>query len=169
MEAPETKGPLMLSMTAYLRPRTRIGKLFGVSLIRTIPLNQALAGFVGAIIGLVIASPLLPLLGFQAVAAGLALGAAGGALSIEKSPYKGENSFRYLLTKVIARQNSIKVDGERQRVYMGICPLRELALGEVDMVSLSVDVAPGAVDERGAPRHWTGVAPLTLVQEQAKS
>jgi len=32
-----------------------------------------------------------------------------------------------------------------------------------------VDVAPGAVDERGAPRHWTGVAPLTLVQEQAKS
>lgn len=67
------------------------------------------------------------------------------------APLKGESLAAWASLAVSARLESVVVDGERVRVYIGTAPVGRLAAGPMTVVPTCAEVLPGAVDDLWGP------------------
>jgi hypothetical protein len=146
-------GPLMIAATKILKPGpTRIARIApGITLPRTIPITTLFVAGGFAIVGLVLTA-LIPL---TRTATSMMLGTlffgAAGVMVTTYSPMKGESMTRWLGLSVTSRRQRVELNGEPARVYIGICPIDRVAVGEIQIVSSAVAVPAGSVDKRGLP------------------
>lgn len=149
-EQQRARGPLMLAATSVLKPGpTRIAKIGGnVTLPRTVPVMSLVAGVVGASIVVLLATFTIGV-GMRSVILGGAFGACVGVFFVTYSPMKGESMSKWLGLQVAARRGRLMVDGRLARVYVGVCPVPDVAAGLVHVVRGAVNVPEGSVDERG--------------------
>jgi|LauGreDrversion4_1035100.scaffolds.fasta_scaffold02309_9 hypothetical protein len=152
---PLSTGPVMLSMTSALKPPpARIAKLGNnVVLPRSIPLLQAAAGIVGALVGLIFTTIfIIPFFGATLTTFGLGAGVFGGigVLVVSWSPLRGESFAKWIgLSLEQIRLDRVEIDGIRAKAYIGVAPLHCSALGKVRIGAGAAEVVLGSVDDRG--------------------
>lgn len=137
-------GPLMVDMTPVMRrPRARIPRLL-------LPWKHT----VGLIAGLIVTAPLYTALFRVGVdTAGVVVALVGGALGLYAvtSRVEGQPPLAYLSAALRRRWRRVEIDGERVRVYAGVCPVRDVHDGATFVLRrAAVEVDPRRVDERGA-------------------
>lgn len=146
-------GPLMIAATKILKPGpTRIARLVpGVTLPRTIPITTlfVVAGF--SAFGLLVMLALPFFSSLTSILTGTVLFGGLGVVVTTYSPLKGESMLRWFGLEVSARRQRIEVNGEPAKVYIGLCPIDRVAVGEVRILPSAVEVPPGSVDSRGLP------------------
>lgn len=67
------------------------------------------------------------------------------------SPLPGESLATWITLSASARANSVIVDGERVRVYIGTAPVGRLAAGKIEVRPSCTDVTAGTVDDLWGP------------------
>lgn len=145
-------GPSMFCATSVMKtPPARIGRISkDIVLPRSIELSKLLAGGVGVVFGLILATvvvgPSLNSLLYGAII----FGAAGVGI-VTYSPIQGESLWKWLGLTVTARKNQIHVgDDLMGKVYIGVAPVLNVAQNErVRIIAGAVNVSPDTFDERG--------------------
>lgn len=152
MSEHEPRGPVMLAVTDLLRPPpTRVAKIGPMVLPRSITMKSAVAGLVGAIVGLIPAFVILGV-GANAVIWGGMLGATAGAVVVNWSPLRGESFSRWIGLNVAAyRSDKVEVNGREVNLYIGVARIHRSAAGRVRLEPGAVSVPAGSVDDRGVP------------------
>ncbi len=148
------RGPMMIAATKILRPpEARIGKIGNnITLPRTVPLKTAIAGAVGAVIGIpfalfIFSGPV------EAVIFGGIFGGFCGVAAVSYSPLKGESLFSWMGLSVLnARRKKVMYDGEEVQLAVGIARISRGPLERVRILGGAVDVNPDQFDERGVLR-----------------
>jgi hypothetical protein len=149
------RGPVMLAATNMLKPPPPvIGSLNKeITLPRTIKLTTLAAVAAGAVVGFLIALPILGT-GIEALIYGPTLGGAVGWAAVSFSPMRGESLARWLgLQAGNARKGRLVLDGRPVRLYVGIAPLRRTAAGTIRILPGSVPVDSASWDQRGFPQQ----------------
>ena len=149
----ENTGPLMLCATKILKPPpTTIANIGGnVTLPRPVAVRSLLAGIAGffllAPIGLLVR-------GFQGMLIMGAVGAFVAVALITWEPQKGETLAQILgvAAQSRIRQKPVKLNSATVSVSVGVARISRVALGRVHILADSVNVRPGAYDERGVVR-----------------
>lgn len=139
-------GPLMVDMTPVMRrPVARVPRLLWSWKIT-----------LGVVGGLVVAAPVYTTLfrlgvDMAAVLAMLSGGGLGGYAVTSR--VEGQPPLAYLFAALRRRWRRVQIDGERVRVYAGVCPVRHVHNGSAFVLRhAAVEVDPRRVDERGAFR-----------------
>jgi hypothetical protein len=145
----DQSGPVMLCATKVLKPGpARVGKIAGnIALPRTVEVPVLLAGGGGFIAGVLFAAVFLG--SFVSVMVSGMVGAGLGWVAVTYSPLKGESLGKWAGLEVASRVRRVKVDGQRVRVYVGVCAVTDVPRGYIRVVGGAVNVAAGSVDDRG--------------------
>lgn len=146
-------GPLMIAATKILKPGpTRIARLVpGVTLPRTIPITTLFVTFGFAAFGLLVMLTLPFFNSLTSILTGTVLFGGLGVVVTTYSPLKGESMLRWFGLEISSRRQRIEMNGEPAKVYIGLCAIDRVAVGEIRILPSAVEVPPGSVDSRGLP------------------
>lgn len=143
----------MLVFTEFLkRGPVRITSLGNnLHLPRAVQLKTVVGGFAGMIIALALGSPLLAFFGTAALPWLVGVGILGGSAAVSYSPLRGESFTTWARLEAQSRVGRIETEeGERKKVYIGLCPLPWVGVGHVYLLSASAEVQPDWVDAKRA-------------------
>jgi len=146
-------GPVMLAATRVLNPgQPRISRIgAGITLPRTVPILNLVVGGAAALIGAVVGASISTSL--EGFIYGAVFFAAAALFALSYSPLEGESMlkwFQLLLGRQLTAGNETRINGQRARICIGICPAPTPANGKVKVVPGAINIAPGQFDERGA-------------------
>jgi hypothetical protein len=161
---PMQDGPLMIAATKILKPGpTRIARLVpGVTLPRTIPITTLFVTFGFSAFGLLVMLAMPFFNSLTSILIGTVLFGGLGVVVTTYSPLKGESMLRWLGLEVSARRQRIEMNGEPAKVYIGLCAIDRVAVGEIRIMPSAIDVPSGSVDSRGLPLKQRVFRPLTV-------
>lgn len=145
------EGPLMFCATRVMNPGpAKIGRLSdGVNLARTIVISTAIwtaggAAAVGLPVLMITNNLMYSVVGFI-------LGAVIGKFLDHWSPLRGERILTWAGLSLSTRADSIKVDGQRARVYIGTAMVSRQPAGRMQTVLRCAEVVPGSTDNAFKP------------------
>lgn len=148
--AEQTHGPSMICATGVMRTGpTRIGRVGGFTLPRTVSVVALAGSAVGAMLGMALASMLGSDL--TAYVYGAAFGGAGGWFVVSYSPLRGESLLKWFQLQASTATRARYIDGERVTLAVGVALLPRPPVGRVRLLRSAVRVPVGQYDERGVP------------------
>lgn len=152
----EVKGPLMFCVTKVMNPGpAKIGKLGeGINLPVVVIVSTLMWMASTAIVFMMTAFVIFQ--SFLATIIAGVTGAAVGKFLDQWSPLKGEKILTWAGLALTTRADSLKVDGQRARVYIGTVMVGKIPAGKIRAVSNCVEIVPGSVDDSFHPLSQDG-------------
>lgn len=149
-EEGRTQGPAMVVATSVMKkPPLRVAKITDdIVLPRSIPAKTIVVGAAGALIGLIIGAFFQS---WTSMFYGAGIFATAAILLMNMSPLQGESIWKWLSLVWGGRKGkTASVEGEKVRLYVGICPVpRAASESTVHIWPGSVRVVAHDYDERG--------------------
>lgn len=126
----------------------RVGSIVGnITLPRTVEIRVLVAAAIGSILLFLMTSFVLGI-SLRQTTMSLIIGGAIGVFTQKFSPAPGETVFSFAWLRLTSAASATKADGQRRRVYVGMCPVQRVAGGPTRIVAGAVDVPAGSVDDR---------------------
>lgn len=144
----EHRGPVMICATPIMRQgKTRIGRVGGVTLPRTVEVVTLAAAVVGALVG--IAAAMVISSGMTAFIYGAIFGGAAGWFAVTYSPLQGESLLKWVELQLNTSRRARYIEGERVLLSVGLAVLPHASRGRVRLLRSAVRIPSTQFDERG--------------------
>jgi len=132
-------------------PKIQVAQITGNFVLpKPVELVKIAGSVGGALVGLIIAV-ILPLpVGPTLMSLIVATFGIAGFGTVVYSPLQGESVASWMMLKLRRRSRRVEINGTPIQLAVGICRVKGMTLGTVNLEPAAVDVAVGSVDERGA-------------------
>lgn len=142
------RGPVMICATPIMRQgKTRIGRVGGVTLPRTVEVVTLAAAVVGALVGVAAAMAISS--GMSAFIYGAIFGGAAGWFAVTYSPLQGESMLKWVELQLNTSRRARYIEGERVLLSVGLGVLPHASRGRVRLLRSAVRIPSTQFDERG--------------------